>query len=80
MDGLTAEHLKNCNSRLHLIISLCFSAMLVHGYLPEKMISGHLVPVIKNKCGKLSSKSNFRPIGVCFIMSKLFEYVPLSRL
>ena len=39
MDNLTAEHLKNCNSRVHLIISMCFSAMLVHGYLPSKMIS-----------------------------------------
>ena len=80
MDNLTAEHLKNCNSRVHLIISMCFSAMLVHGYLPSKMISGHIVPVIKNKCGKLSSKSNFRPIGICTIMSKLFEYILLSRL
>ena len=36
MNRLTAEYLKNCNLRLHLITSLCFSAMLVHGYLPQK--------------------------------------------
>ena len=80
IDNLAAEHLKYCSSRLHIILSMFFSALLVHGFLPSKMIRTILVPVMKNKCGKLSSKSNFRPIGLSSVFSKLFEYILVARM
>ena len=34
----------------------------------------------ENKCGKLSSKSNFHPIGLSFVCSKLLEHIIVERL
>ena len=80
IDNLTAEHLKNSSPRLHFILSMLFSSLIIHGFLPAKMISTVLVPIVKNKCGKLSSKSNFRPIGLSSVCSKLLEYIIVERL
>ena len=38
-----------------------------------------LVPIIKNKCGKINSKDNYRPIALASIVSKLIETIILNR-
>ena len=80
IDNLAAEHFKNSSPRLHFILSMLFSSLLVHGFLPSKMIKTTLVPIMKNKCGKLSCKSNFRPIGLSSICSKLMEYIIVAKI
>ncbi len=44
------------------------------------MIAVLLVPVIKDKTGKISSKDNYRPIALASIMSKVLERILLDRL
>ena len=44
------------------------------------MLSVVLVPVIKDKVGKLNSSDNYRPIALASVMSKVMETVLLSRL
>ena len=39
-----------------------------------------LVPVIKDKSGKINSKDNYRPIAIASIMSKLIEKILFERL
>ncbi len=39
-----------------------------------------LVPVIKDKTGKITSKDNYRPIALASIMSKVLERILLDRL
>ena len=39
-----------------------------------------LVPIIKDKSGKINSKDNYRPIAIASIMSKLMEKLLLKRL
>ena len=53
-------------------LSLCFSFLLAHGVLPDTMMSVTLVPVVKNKTGKINAKDNYRPIALASIVSKLF--------
>ena len=48
---------------------------LVHGYKPPDMIKTTIVPILKNKCGNLSESSNYRPIALTTIISKVFESV-----
>uniref|UniRef100_A0A8C9XZT8 Ig-like domain-containing protein n=1 Tax=Sander lucioperca TaxID=283035 RepID=A0A8C9XZT8_SANLU len=57
--------------------ALCF---FVHGALPDSMLSVVLVPVIKDKVGKLNSSDNYRPIALASVMSKMLETVLLCRL
>ncbi len=44
------------------------------------MISVILVPVIKDKTGKINNKDNYRPIVLASILSKIFEKVLFMRL
>ena len=43
-------------------------------------MSAELIPVIKNKAGKISSKDNYRPIALACVFSKLIEIIILDRI
>ena len=45
-DMLSAEHLKHSSHRVSVLLALCFSRLLMHGILPESMLSILLVPVV----------------------------------
>ena len=79
-DGIYAEHLKYCSTSFRLLLARCLSSFLVHGYLPDTLMSVILVPIIKDKSGKINSKDNYRPIAIASTMSKLLEKLLLDRL
>ena len=39
-----------------------------------------LVPIIKDKCSKINSKDNYRPIALASIVSKKIENILLDRM
>ncbi|KAK2192979.1 hypothetical protein NP493_19g09025 [Ridgeia piscesae] len=43
------------------------------------MLSVVLVPVIKDKAGKISYKDNYRPIALASVFSKIIEVIILGR-
>ena len=57
-DNVAAEALMHSNNILHYLLGVCFSAMLIHGYLPQGLMDTKIIPLVKNKCGKLSDKNN----------------------
>ena len=59
---------------------MCFSAFFVYGHLPLKMIEAILVPLIKDKAGDLCDKSNYRPVGLCSVLSKILEAITLKSI
>ena len=75
LDGIQSEHLKFCNSRINYLLALCLTGCLVHGCLPIELLSVVIVPLIKNKSNSVCSKSNYRPIALANILSKVFESV-----
>ena len=78
-DGIGAEYLKFSNIKKHVLLSLCFTLCLSHGYMPPAMIETTIVPTVKNKSGNLSDSSNYRPIALTTIVSKMFESVLLFK-
>ena len=58
---------------------MCFTLCLAHRYLPPAMIETTIVPIVKNKSGNLSDSSNYRPIALATIISKMFESVLLLK-
>lgn len=80
IDYITAEHLKNASPRLCPLLAMCFTGLLVHGILPDSITSVLLVPVIKDKVGKINSIDNYRPIALASILSKVLERILLTRL
>ena len=75
-NGISAESLKFSHSRLYVLLSLCFSLCLTHGYLPKSLT---IVPIVKNKCGNLSNSNNYRPIAIATITSKVLESLILVK-
>ena len=63
-DHISAEHLKYASMEIASLLSICFTAFMSHGLLPDSMLSVLLVPVIKDKAGKVGSLDNYRPIAL----------------
>ena len=78
-DGICSEALKCAHDQLSVLLSLCFTLFLSHGHLPPKLIQTTIVPIIKNKCGNISSSNNYRPIALATIISKLLESILLKK-
>ena len=73
VDGISAEHFVFAHSRIHVLLSLLFSAFITHGYLSNMFMKTAIVPIIKNKTGDTSDKNNYRPIALVTAASKIFE-------
>ena len=80
LDTLSAEHLKHASHRLTVLLSICFTGFFVHGFLPPDLIAVVLVPIVKDKNAKISAKSNYRPIAIASVLSKIIENIILNRI
>ena len=80
LDENYSEHLKYACVTYKTLLAKCMTSFLIHGSLPESLMSVVLVPIIKDKSGKINSKDNYRPIAIASIMSKLLEKLLLERL
>ena len=74
-DGLKAEHILNCHPSIVVHIKLLFTMMLTHSYVPEDFGFGIIIPIVKDARGDVASLDNYRPITLCPVMSKVFEYL-----
>ena len=63
-----------------LLLSIGFTCMFKHCYIPQCMINSVIIALIKNKCGDLTDKNNYMPIALSSILSKVFEHVIAERL
>ena len=79
-DGLYAEHLIFSNPRVHVLLSMIFNAMFVHGYVPSQLMNTVIVPLVKNKNGNCADKNNYRPVALSTAISKLLERIILHKI
>ena len=77
MCGIYAEYVADC---LYKLLSLCITSFLVHGILPDSMLGVVLVPVIKDKSGRINAKDNYRPIALASIVSEVVENILWDRM
>jgi hypothetical protein len=77
-DELTVEHIAYAHPSLIVQLKLLFSCIFSHAYVPEDFGAGIIVPLVKDKSGNLNDISNYRPITLTPIISKLFEHVLLD--
>ena len=50
-----------------------------HGFVPDDFGVGITVPVIKDRLGNITRSSNYRPISLSLVISKVFEYSILHK-
>src|SRR3989442_9326358 len=60
-------------------LKFLFTCILNHAYVPKSFTSGIITPIIKDKRGDLTSTSNYRPITISSVVSKIFEYFLLNK-
>ena len=79
LDSLAAEHFVYSHNSVTVHLSLSFTCMLNHGYIPSDVMKTSIIPILKNRNGDTSDKNNYRPTAIVTAMSKLFELC-LSRI
>ena len=72
-DGLAAENFIFADTIICVQLSLLFSNMLMHGFLPNEFMKSLIVPLIKSKTGDTTDKGNYRPIALVTACSKIFQ-------
>ena len=77
--GLCTNHLKNGTHRLNIVLAMLFNSMLRHGVAPDSLLQGTMLPLVKDKRGKLQDSGNYRAITIGSSILKLFEIVILNK-
>ena len=79
-DCISAEHLLYADESLRFFLSELFNMCIFHGYIPNSCLNTTIVPISKNKNGNMSDTSNYRPVAVATVVSKLLEHFILSNI
>ena len=78
-EELYSDHLINAPHLLYVMLSILFNAMLVHGFSPDSMILGTMVPIPKCKYKELDKSDNYRSIALSSIIGKTLDWVILLK-
>ena len=65
--------------RFYVILSILFTSMLSHGFSPNSMILGTIIPIPKDKKKSLCNSGNYRAIALSSIFSKILDWVILIK-
>ena len=76
-DGLSAEHLQYAHPKIVMLLTSLFQAIAIHQFVPTDFGKGLIIPLIKDKCGDISSTNNYRGITLIPVVTKLFEHILL---
>ena len=63
MDGLSGESLKFADPILALLLSICFTCMFKHSYLPVSMLDSVVVPLVNKmhaSCGSTNHDKHLK--------------------
>ena len=70
---LTIMHIMYAHLVVMLLLKLLFNAMLKHGICPVDFGHNVIIPILKNAYKSSADSSNYRPINVIPVVSKIFE-------
>ena len=66
-----------CLNSLFIVLG---PGLFVHVFLPDSMLAVVLVPIIKDKTGRIDRIDNYRPIALAIVVSKVVERILLDRI
>ena len=78
-EGLFSDHFIHGTHRFYVILSILFTSMLSHGFSPNSMILGTMIPIPKDKKKSLCNSGNYRAIALSSIFSKILDWVILIK-
>ena len=77
--GIFSDHIIRGTDLLHQYIVLLFNAMLTHGFTPDIMCVGTIIPIVKNKRQSTNNSDNFRGICLQSSLCKLLDIIILHK-
>ena len=79
IDDLSKKNIVYAHPSIIIHLKLLFNLITIYGFVPDAFGKGITVPVIKDRLGDQSCTSNYRPITVSPVISKVFEYCILHK-
>jgi hypothetical protein len=77
--GMSTNHLKYGPHRLRVMLSFLYSAIINHGYIPEKMLYSSIISIPKNCRKSASDSKNYRGTSLNGPFCKLLEQYILMK-
>ena len=77
--GHCTDHLIFSCDLLALYLSLLFTSMLKHSYVPEGMLISTLIPIPKSKKKSVNSSDNYRAIALSSIVGKVLDLIIMKQ-
>ena len=77
--GLWSNHLIYAPKAILTHIALLFTAMMVHGYTPERLLLTTIISIIKDPSKDICSSNNYRGIALSSCLNKLFDIFILQQ-
>ena len=77
--GTYSEHFIYASQKYNVVLSMMINCMLTHGYSPDDLLIGALVPIPKDLRGNLTCSDNYRGIALCSAIGKLIDYIILHK-
>ena len=74
---ITTDSLKQAPKELSTHLSIFFKASLIHGYMPSELLMCAIIPLVKDKNGKIDDSNNYRGIGLSCLILKIFDWLIL---
>ena len=79
-DGVFPEHVLHAGDALVDVLTDLFNLCVIHGFVSVSFSSSVIVPVVKDRNDDVSKCSNYRPVLLVIIFSKVLELCLFSWL
>ena len=77
---MLAEHILHSHKSIYLHLSILFNLRLSHNFIPASCIASVITLIVKNKQDDAGVSSNYRPITMASVISKLLEHFILYKI
>ena len=77
-DSSMSDYIINGTKTANIYLSLVMNALYIHGFVPEEICIGTIVPIPKNKRKSMSDSNNYRSITLSSIFGKMFDIIFLK--
>jgi len=77
-DGVPMTIIKDVQSSLHKVLSYLINISFTNGIFPDKLKISKVIPIYKK--GDTKAMSNYRPVSLLPVISKIFEKAMYNRL
>ena len=78
-ERLSSDHFIHCNIHFYVLLSILFILFVRHGFSPDSMILGTMIPIPKDKKKSLCKSINYTTIALSSSFSKILDWIILIK-